>query len=168
VSTGRGTRPRSSTANVVSLALFGLAAILFVVVAVLYIRDRNKEDDFPPPPSVEAGKAQLVHVAEALEAQGIDVEYSKEPSPRFENLTPPGQGLVADGNPLYVFIYEEPTIRDDETSSLEPADLTAVDRSGTPVPGTPHGVGNSNVFVVLFGGDDDLIAKVDAAIQGIP
>ncbi len=168
MSTGRGTRPRSSTANVVSLALFGLAAILFIVVAVLYVRDERDKEETPPPPTVEPGHAQLINVVEALEDEDIDVEISRDPGPRFENLTPPGQGLTADGSPLYVFIYEDPTIRDDETSSLEPADLTAVNRAGTPVPGTPHGVGHSNVFVVLFGGDAELIAKVDAAIQGIP
>jgi hypothetical protein len=167
VSTGRGKKPRSSTANVVSLALFGLAAILFIVVAVLYIRDERDKEETPPVPTAAPGRAQLINVVEALENEDIDVEVSRDPGPRFENLTPPGQGLTAGGNPLYVFIYEDTTIRDDETSSLEPADLTAVDRNGTPVPGTPHGVGHGNVFVVLFGGDDDLIAKVDTAINGI-
>jgi hypothetical protein len=153
---------------VVSLALFGVAAILFIVVAVMYVRDERDKNETPPVPTVEPGHAQFINVVEALENEDIDVEISREPSPRFENLTPPGQGTTADGNPLYVFIYEDATIRDDETSSLEPADLTAANRAGTPVPGTPHGVGHSNVYVVIFGGDDDLIAKVDAAINGIP
>jgi hypothetical protein len=168
VSTGRGTKPRSSTANVVSLALFGLAAILFIVVAVLYVRDRRDKEETPPVPTVAPGRAQLINVVEALEGEDIDIEISREPGPRFENLTPPGQALTADGNPLYVFIYEDPTIRDDETSSLEPDDLTAVTRSGTPIPGTPHGAGHSNVFVILYGGDAELAEKVDRAIQGIP
>jgi len=158
----------SSVRNVVSLALFAVAAVLFIVVSVLYVRDERKKEETPPPPTSAPGHAQLINVADALRAQGIKVEFSREPGPRFENLTPPGQGLTADGKPLYVFIYEDPTIREDETAGLEPADLTAVNRAGTPVPGTPHGAGGSNVYVVLFGGDADLTAKVDRAIQGLP
>lgn len=168
MSTGRAKRPRSSTANLLSLVLFGVAAVLFIAVAVLYVRDRRDEDKTPPPPTVEPGHAQFINVVEALEAQDIKVEISREAGPQFENLTPPGQGLTADGNPLYVFIYEDSTIRDDETSSLEPTDLAGVNRQGTPVAGTPHGVGKSNVYVILFGGDADLAKKVDTAIQGLP
>jgi hypothetical protein len=158
----------SSVRNVVSLALFAVAAVLFITVAVLYVRDQRDKEKTPPPPTSEPGHAQLINVADALRAQGIKVEFIREPGPRFENLTPPGQGLTADGKPLYVFIYEDPTIREDETASLEPADLTAINRAGTPVPGTPHGAGESNVYVVLFGGDADLAAKVDRAIEGLP
>jgi hypothetical protein len=168
VGTRRGKGPVSSTANVVSLVLFGLAAVLFIAVGVLYIRDEREKEQTPPPPSSVPGHAQLKNVVDALAAQDIDVDYSREPSPRFANLTPPGQGLTVDGNPLYVFIYEDPTIREDETASLGPADLTAVDRNGTPVAGDPHAAGGSNIYVVLFGGDADLAAKVDRAIQGIP
>jgi hypothetical protein len=113
---------------------------------------------------------QLKNVLDALKTQGIDAGYAKEAAgARSDVLTPPGQGLTADGHPLYVFIYEDPTARDEETADLDAADLGLVTLTGTPVDGgTPHAVGGSNVYVVLYGGDAALAAKVDRAIQGLP
>ncbi|MEA2528250.1 MAG: hypothetical protein QOF33_69 [Thermomicrobiales bacterium] len=158
----------SRTANRLSLALFALAAILFVAVAVLYVRDRQDKDQTPPPPPSQPGHAQLKNVVDALRAQGIETEVSREPSPQFAALTPPAQGLTADGNPLYVFIYDDPTIREDESGPLEAADLLPESATGTIPSGEPHPVGGSNIYVVLFGGDAELAAKVDRAIQGLP
>jgi hypothetical protein len=166
----RRTGTRSAVANWVSLALFAVAAVLFVVVAVLYVRDRNNEDKVPPTAALIAGQVQLKNVLDALKAQGIDAGYAREAAgARSDVLTPPGQGLTADGHPLYVFIYEDPTAREEETADLDVADLALIDLAGTPVTGgAPHAVGGSNVYVVLFGGDADLAAKVDRAIQGLP
>ncbi len=164
----RGKGPRSRIANWLSLALFALAAILFVAVAVLYVRDRDEKVQTPPPPTSQPGHAQLINVVDALRAQGIKTEISHDPSPRFAALTPPAQGLTADGKPLYVFIYDDPTIREDESDSLETADLVPESTTGTPLSGEPHAVGGSNVYVILFGGDAELAAKVDRAIQGLP
>jgi hypothetical protein len=168
VSTRRRSGAKSAVANWVSLALFGLAAVLFVVVAVLYVRDRGNDDKVPPTPVSKPGQAQSINVVNALKAQGIKANFSGGGA-RSDAMTPPGQALTVDGHPLYVFIYEDPTSREDETADLDVADLGLVDVNGTPVAGgTPHAVGGSNVYAVLFGGDEDLTAKVDRAIKGLP
>jgi hypothetical protein len=169
VATRRESGSKRGIANWVSLALFGLAAALFVVVAVVYVRDRGKKDEVPPTPASVPGHAQTINVVNALKAQGIKADFSRGGGARIEALTPPGQGLTADGKPLYVFIYEDPATREEETADLAPTDLVLVDVTGTPVAGgAPHAVGGSNVYAVLLGGDADLAAKVDRAIQGLP
>jgi hypothetical protein len=147
--------------------LFGLAAVLFVVVAILYVRDRGKEDRTPPTPALEAGHAELKNVHDVLQAQGLEVKYS--PQGATIPFLPPGQGLTADDQPLYVFIFDDPTDREDQTTDLDPATVVLTTPSGTPIPGgPPHLVAGSNVLVALVGGSDDLIAKVDRAIEGLP
>jgi hypothetical protein len=169
VSTRRESRPRSAVANWLSLALFGVAAVLFVVVAVLYVRDRGNNSKVPPTPASVPGHAQSINVLNALKAQGVKADFSHGGGARMDALTPPGQGLTADGQPLYVFIYEDPATRAAETADLAPADLVLVDVNGTPVAGgAPHAVGGSNVYAVLLGGDQALAAKVDRAIKGMP
>lgn len=168
VSTRRGSRPRSAIANWVSLALFGLAAVLFVVVAVLYVRDRGSGAKLPPTPASVPGKAQSINVLNALKVQGIKAGFSGGGA-RSDALSPPGQALTADGHPLYVFIYEDPASREAETAGLDVASLDLLDIRGSPVAGgAPHAVGGSNVYAVLLGGDQALAAKVDRAIQGLP
>jgi hypothetical protein len=158
---------RRSARNVLSLALFGLAAVIFVVVAVLYVRDRRAEDRTPPPPSLEAGHAELKNVHDVLQAQGLDVKYT--PHGATIPFLPPGQGLTVDGQPLYVFIFDDPADREDQTADLDPATVVLTTPSGTPIPdGPPHLVAGSNVLVALVGGSDDVTAKVDRAIEGLP
>jgi hypothetical protein len=163
-------RSGRSLRNWLSLALFALAAVLFLAVAVFYYRDKTDEKPTPPPPAAKPGHADLKGVFDAVKAQGVDVQYLRgiNAGARSEALSQPGQGLSADGHPLYVFIYDDKTSREDETADLQPDDLTILLPNGTPVPGAPHAVGGSNVYAVLLGGDADLAAKVDRAIQGLP
>lgn len=177
VSASRGTGRKRSIGpirNLLSLALFGVAAVLFIVVAVMYIREDDNKNDAPPTPASIPGKAQLKNVFDALAAQDIKVDYIRgglNSTIRITDGTPPGQGLTVDGHPLYAFIFESPADRESQTSDFTEDDLVAaaIGVNGTPVAdGAPHSVGGSNIFAVVYGGDDDLNAKVDAAIKGIP
>ncbi len=159
---------RRSVSNWLATALFALAAVLFILVAALYLRDRFQEEPTPPPPPSEPGHAQLVNVVQALRAQGLKAEYARQ-GVRIPELTAAGQGLVVEGAPLYVFLFEDPATREAEVAGLDLKNLTLLSTLGTPVATGPlHTVQGSNVFAVLAGGSDDVIAKVDQAITGLP
>jgi hypothetical protein len=172
VSASRGKGSISSVRNLLSLALFGVAAVLFIIVGVMYFRDEKNGNQPAPTPASVPGEAQLKNVFDALAAQDLDVDYIRAAGPRFPAFSRPAQGLTVDGQPLYVFIYEDPALREEETANLTPEDLVPTSIGGgnsTPeASGTPHGVGASNVYAIMLGGDEDVIAKVDRAIQGIP
>lgn len=172
VSAPRGKGSIGPIRNLLSLALFAVAAVLFIIVGVMYFRDDQKDNGSAPTPVSIPGKAQLKNVFDALAAKDLDVEYARGAGPRFEALAPPAQGLIVNGLPLYVFIYEDPSLREEGTVDLTPEDLVPqplVRGGSTPeASGAPHGVGNSNIYVVLLGGDEETIEKVDAAINGIP
>lgn len=161
-------RSRWSVRNLISYGLFAIAAGLFVVVAVLYMQDRNDTNDEPPTPASVPGRAQLKNVVDALRAQGITTEYSRTGGALADGLTPPGQGLTVDGQPLYIFIYDDVATRQTEVDSLG-GDVILTNSSGDPLDETAIlSVSGSNVFAVLTGGDDALSAKVDEAITGLP
>jgi len=172
VSVRRGKWSIGPVRNVLSLALFAVAAVLFIIVGVMYIRDERKGNEPAPTPASIPGKAQLKNVFDALAAQDLDVEYARGAGPRFAALSPPAQGLIVNGQPLYVFIFEDPALREEATTDLTLDDLipTALVAGGS-TPETsdaPHGIGGSNIYTVLLGGDEKTTTKVDAAIQGIP
>jgi hypothetical protein len=145
-----------------------VAAGLFVVVAVMYVQDRNNKSDEPPTPASIPGHAQLKNVVDALRGQDITTDYAKTGGAKADGLTPPGQGLTADGHPLYVFIYDDVATRESEVDSLG-GEVILTSPSGNPLDAEAiHSVAGSNVFAVLTGGDDALIEKVDNAITGIP
>ena len=87
----------SKTRNMLSSLLFVVAGVLLVVALYLFWQDRN-EPDTPSAPTAIPGQAQLNTVHDALEAEGLDVEYGQGGSARVEDLTPPGQLLIAEGN----------------------------------------------------------------------
>ncbi len=148
--------------------LFALAGVLFVIVAVLYVRDQLEDDPTPPPPPHEPGRAQLVNVVEALRDEGLKVEYARQ-GVRIPGLGAAGQGLTVEGTPLYVFLFDSPETRESEVGALGDDDLILLSTQGTPVSAGPlRAVQGSNVFAVLVGGSDDLFARVDAAIARLP
>jgi hypothetical protein len=167
VSERRGGRGRWN-GNTLSLALFGLAALLLIVVAVLYVRDRHTTPGTQVPPTARPGQAELKNVVDALRTQGINVGYSQNGA-RIPFLSPPGQALTADGSPLYVFIFEDPADLGNQMTDFDPTNPGLVNMRGTPVTGgPPHVVTGSNILAVLIGGSADLAARVDRAIKGLP
>lgn len=151
-----------------STALFAVAAILFAVVAVLYVQEWREGEKTPPPPPSIPGQAEIKNVVDALQAEGLTVEYLRQGA-RAPELSAPGQGLTVDGVPLYVFIYENPGAREEESVEIDAATLVLLTTTGTPVPGGPFRIAEgSNVLAVLTGGSDEVAAKVARAIASLP
>jgi hypothetical protein len=151
----------------VSWILFAIAAALFVVVAVLYVRDRRDAKPIPTPPQV-AGRNEMINVKQALEAQGLSVKFAPGGA-RSDALSEAGQVLDINGATAYVFVYTSVGAREADTNSLDLSAQPLLDVRGTPiVGGPPKTFTGSNILLLLFGGDDSIAAKVDAAIKGLP
>ena len=162
-------RPARTTRTYVSWALFALSVALFVLVAVLWYRDRDSGSKEPVPPTSIPGQNEAIHVKQALEAQGLKVAFAPGGG-RSETLSVAGQLFDVDGEQLYVFIYPEGTAqREDETTGVELSGITVVNTRGTPVPGGPPAVfAGSNVVGVLYGSSEEIAGKVQKAIEGLP
>lgn len=158
-----------SPRNLLSLLLFGLAIALLAYAGYTYIQGRQDQTGQAPPPHV-AGHAELKNVSDALVAQGLTVEYGRDAAPAGI-FSEPGQQLLVEGTPLYVFIFDSPEARAAETENIVPDQLLVANQLGTPVVGndTPVAMAEgSNVATLLVGGDADLAGKVQVAIEGLP
>lgn len=124
-----------------------------------------------PIPTAGPGRNELINVVRALQAEGIEATIAAQ-SVRSEELDQAGQEVVADGVPLYVFIYrgaDAVAQRERDFAGLDPAAFVLTSTSGTPVAGEGFRLfGGSNVIAALKGGDADLQAKVERAIDGLP
>jgi hypothetical protein len=123
-----------------------------------------------PPPNPEAvGRIEAINVLDALIAQDLDAAFGRSTA-RAAQLTTPGQTITVGSDTLYVFVYPSVQEREADSNGLneESLVLTSV---GTPVADgsePPHVVVYGNIIIVLPGGDDELRAKVDAAIASLP
>jgi len=153
------------------MLLFAAMALVLVAIGVIYLRDRTEEEPMPPRPTSSAGSAEYVDVQEALVAQGLEVTAGRRAIP-VGVLSVPGQAFVVEDVPLYAFIYTEVASREEEGASVDADEvLAAAPGSGTPGAGGAvegHVAQHSNVLVVLAGGDEELVAKVERAVEGIP
>src|SRR3954453_7286374 len=164
-------RPKPQRRGSWTWMIFAFAAVAVLAYGVYQSREENKSEPTSMPPTSAAGGNSLINITQALQAQGLKVEIIRS-SFRSPQLTVPGQGLSFDGDKVYIFIYngaDAVALREADSKDLDPATLTVLTVSGTPVAGThPHVVSNSNVIAVLSSSDEELTAKVDAAIQGLP
>ncbi len=166
-------RRRRRGAHILSTLLF-LTAIAFAGIAVWIYLD--EERDQPPervPPEVTPGQNDLLSVRNALEGAGLEAAIGRGTSALTDQLERPGQLIEVEGLDLYVFIYNAPETSVEErqaaSDALDPAALTLETRSGQPIAeGLPLRVSSgSNVIAVLAGGDDEVAAKVQQAIEGL-
>ena len=158
-----------------SLFFLGLSAVLAVLAVLLFTGTLRIGQTTPPPPPPTPGQLETIDVVRALQAQGLTVEQRPRGLPRGE-FSAPGQELAVDGQPLYLFIFPNPDVAASEVAAADP--LAVAPASTMPTPGEgdvpspdaapPAIVQGSNVVVALPGGDDDLRAKVRAAIEGLP
>lgn len=160
----RARRPRRS--NLLS-NLFALAAVAFGVLAVvLYIRNPGGTAPVPTP---APGGAQLVNVTDVLRAQGLNVEQPPRLFIPMGPLDVPGQGVLIDGSPGFIFLYPD---ADSAAADAAGADGNAVvpERiAGTPAPaGERRLTQGSNVIVVLVGGSEETWRRVEAAVASLP
>lgn len=152
----------------ISNLLFVVAAVLFAYVAFAWYQERNDQSTQVPTPQSVPGQAELKNVHDAIASQGATIEYGRQ-TVRVEGLTPVGQQLMVDDVPVYVFIFESP---DDRTEQSADVDLDAIELK------TPSGADaatgdlvvteGSNILVVSDGAPEDVQAKIDAGIQSLP
>jgi hypothetical protein len=146
-----------------------LAVVLGVAAVVTAIQERQREAAHQPPPATP-GDNQAIDVLQALQRQGIAVDFGRRGVPRGE-FTVPGQELLAGSTPIYVFIFPDPTQARQEAANADPTKALPRPLAGaTPPPaaGPPFMTQGSNVIVIVDGGDDALRHKVQTAIQGLP
>lgn len=152
--------------NLLSTVLLIAAATLIGVAGYLYYQDRQESGDLPPPPNI-AGQAELINVYDALDAEGVDVEYGRS-SARIDGISTVGQELVVDGESLFVFLFSDPISREEEMSAISVEDIELTDSFGEPLEVESIQVfTSSNVLAVLAGGSEDLAEQVNVSIQSI-
>ncbi len=159
---------RRSPRPLLSWLFLALSVGLFAAGAVLYIQGREAEDEAEIPIAAP-GKNELIHVVAALEAEDLEVE-TLSGAVRSLMLEVPGQPLAVDGVQLYVFIYQpDANAQEEVTLDIEPNDVDLETVAGDPVTAeNPRLLTDSNVAVVLIGGDDALAEKVAAALKRLP
>lgn len=170
--TARTPRRGWSASSIFFLALSVVLAVLALLLATGRVRIGPTT---PPPPPPMPGQIQVIDVVRALEAQGLAVEQLPRGVPRGA-FSAPGQALSANGTPLYLFIFPDPATAEREVAATDPfavlpaAAMATPGRTEIPAPDAvpPMIVRGSNVAVAMPGGDDDLRARVRAAIEGLP
>jgi hypothetical protein len=146
-------------------ALFAVISVALFAVAIWIAWPMITGSNEIQRPDAEAGKLQAVHVTDALAAEGLTVEQGKGFIP-LGVFSVPGQGTTVDGAPLYYFIFPDAEQPAAELAAIDPADLGP---RGTPVPGSvPELFHHGNVIVALFDATDDIRAKVEQAMAGLP
>lgn len=164
-------------APILSTLLF-VAAIGFAAVAAwFYFDERRDQPEENIPPTAQPGQHNLASVVTALQDAGVDAKVGRGTTALTEQL-PEQRGQLVDINDgaqeLYVFIYTDPTtgVEDRQAASdaLDPATLTLSTRAGQALAEGEelHVSAGSNVIAVLAGGDDELVAQVQEAIESLP
>jgi hypothetical protein len=162
------TKSTRSGGNLLS-TLFAVAAVLFAILAViLYVRDAGRTGVAPVPTAAPGGN-QIVNVTDALRAQGLTVEQPPRMFIPAGTLSVPGQGVLIDGAPAFVFLYHNAATAQSEAQSANAARVVPEKIAGTPAPsGERRLVQGSNVIVVLIDGSDATWQKVQAAVTHLP
>jgi hypothetical protein len=151
--------------------IFAVAAVAVLAYGIWQSRDQGNSDTSNPPPAATPGAYRLIDIVAALEDVGFDKVEIIRSSFRSPQFSVPGQGVEVDGEPVYLFIYpgqRAVEAREAESRDLDLATMQVKTVSGTPiVEGEPHVVFNSNVIAVMPSTSQDVIDKVDEAIQGL-
>lgn len=168
---------RTSSASIrrwISNLLFIVAAVLFAYVAYAYYQERQDGGGAVPTPPSVPGQAQLKNVRDAFANQGATVDYGQQ-TVRLEN-TPPvgaqfpvGQQLIVEGVPAYVFIFESPAARSEQTADLSVETVELKTPSGADAATGALALSEgSNVLVVSDGASEDVQKMIDAGVQSLP
>ena len=161
----RKSRARS---NLLS-TIFAVAAVLFAVLAVvLYVRDSNRGGVAPVPTAAPGGN-QIVNVTDALRAQGLSIEQPPRLFVPAGALSVPGQGVLIDGSPGFIFLFPDAAAAQSAAQSTVPDRIVPERLAGTPAPsGERRLAQGSNVIVVLVGGSEETWQKVQDAMSRLP
>jgi hypothetical protein len=149
--------------------IFAVAAVLFAVLAVvLYVRDANRGGVAPVPTAAPGGN-QIVNVTDALRAQGLSIEQPPRLFVPAGALTVPGQGVLIDGSPAFIFLFPDATAAQSAAQSTDPNHIIPARLAGTPAPsGERRLAQGSNVIVVLVGGSEETWQKVQNTVSHLP
>lgn len=161
-----------------SSIVFFAVSIVLGVLAVLLATGTIGTSTPPPPPPIP-GRLTQIDVVNALRTQGLVAEVDPRLFVPRGALSQPGQGVRIDGEPLYVFFFDDPEQARAEFVAADPATVLPPPRgTGSPAAqgaeavgitgGEPFIVQGSNVVVAVPGGDEAIRAKVRTAIEGLP
>ncbi len=162
---GQTRRPRRG--NLIS-NLFAVAAIAFgLLAAVLYIR--NPGGGVAPVPTPAPGGAQQINVIDVLRAQGLAIEQPPRLFIPVGELEAPGQGLLIDGSPGFIFLYPDAESAAADAAGADAEAIVPERLAGTPTPaGERRLTQGSNVIMILVGGSEETWQKVEAAVASLP
>jgi len=148
---------------------FAVAAVLFAVLAiVLYVRDSNR-GGVAPVPTAAPGSNQIVNVTDALRAQGLSVEQPPRLFVPAGALSVPGQGVLIDGSPAFIFLFPDASAAQSAAQSTDPDHIIPARLAGTPAPsGERRLTQGSNAIVVLIDGSEETWKKTQDAVSHLP
>ncbi len=148
--------------------LFAVAAVAFGILAIfLYLR--NPGGGVAPVPTAAPGGNQLVNVTDALRAQDLDIDQPPRLFIPVGTLTSPGQGVLIDGSPGFIFLYPDTEAARLDAQNADPETIVPERLAGTPTSeGERRMTQGSNVIVLLVGGSAETWQKVEAAVASLP
>jgi hypothetical protein len=163
------TPPRKKPQSNLLSTIFAVAAVLFAILAVvLYVRDSSRVGIAPVPTAAPGGN-QIVNVTDALRAQGLTVEQPPRLFVPAGALRTPGQGVLINGSPAFIFLFPDKAAAQSAAQSTDPDHIIPARLAGTPAPsGERRLVQGSNVIVVLIDGTDDTWQKVQSVVSQLP
>jgi hypothetical protein len=167
VTEDRGSNPRTRS-NLLS-TIFAVAAVLFAVLAVvLYVRDSNRGGVAPVPTAAPGGN-QIVNITDALRAQGLTIEQPPRLFVPAGVLSVPGQGVLVDGSPAFIFLFPDADAAQTAAQSTDADHIIPERLAGTPAPsGERRLAQGSNVLVVLIDGSEETWQKVRDTVSHLP
>jgi hypothetical protein len=164
----------SSVRRWVSNLLFVVAAVLFAYVAYAYYQERQDDGGTVPTPQSVPGQAQLKNVHDVIADQDLTVDYGRttvriDSTPPVDSGFPVGQELTVEGVPVYVFIFESPEDRAEQTAGLSADSIELKTPSGAEAATGELALSEgSNILAVSDGADQELQEKIDAGVQSLP
>lgn len=146
-------------------ALFAAISVALFAVAIVMAWPLFTGGNQAPRPEAEAGRLEVVHVTDALAAQGLTIEQGRGFIP-IGAFSAPGQGITVDGAPLFIFIFPD---AETPAAELAEADPASIGPRGTPIPGSvPELFTHGNIILALFDASDDIRTKVEQALAELP
>lgn len=157
----RAQKPGNTLSNILAV----VAAVFAILAVVLYLRPNQ---GIAPIPTAAPGRNELINVVQALKAQDLPVTQPQGLFVPAGTLSVPGQGLQIDGAPAFVFLFPDAGTAQGSALTGDPAAIIPDALRGTPTPGGERRLTqNSNVVLVMIGGDDTTWHKVETAIAGL-
>lgn len=171
------TSPNRKRALALSNILFALMLVSAGVVAYLYFAEDAFFKEGPTPPACEAGRNEFICVVYALRDQDLDRVEPGRYTASANQLTQPGQVIEINKLNAFLFIYPAGTpdealaAREADAADLDPETLQITARiSDRPLNEGQeiHIYQQSSYILIVVGGSDEELAKIEAAMQSLP